>query len=132
MVRLRDTPIDSSIVAAIGGIIIAVIGAYGLSLTLGTADRSIMDLLEVTLGTLFGLIIIAASIMLFLDSDRHVLWSVIIIIFSIASWYGTSGGFIAGFSMGFIGGMMGYSWKKPKGKTPESANRNADNSGESS
>lgn len=114
MVQLRETPLDSSIVAGIGGLIIMVIGAYGLIVTFGVADRSPMDLLEVTLGTIWGAIIIAASILLFLNSNRHVLWSIIIIIFSLASWYGTSGGFLVGFSMAFIGGLMGYSWKEPR------------------
>lgn len=114
MTRLRDTPLDSAIVAGIGGLIIAVIGGLGLSITLGTPGSSISDYSEVILGTAWGIIIIAASIMLFLNSERHVLWSVIIIITSFASWYGTSGGFLIGFSMSLIGGFMGYSWKKPR------------------
>jgi hypothetical protein len=38
----------------------------------------------------------------------------LIIILSIASWYGTSGGLIIGFIIGVIGGFMTLSWHMPR------------------
>ncbi len=37
-------------------------------------------------------------------------------VFAIASWFGTLGGFVAGFTLGLIGGILGIIWS-PESKT---------------
>jgi len=49
--------------------------------------------------------------------EQHVTWSIIVIVFSILSWFGAAGGFIIGFILGLIGGILGLVWK-PKAPYP--------------
>ena len=110
-VQIRDRNLDASIVAGIGGLVILYVGLIGLRLVLFGGDTATVDLAEVIAGTLWGVLIIAFSSLMFLDLKRNRIYGIIIIILSFASWYGTSGGLFLGFVFALLGGIMGYAWK---------------------
>ncbi len=116
-VQIRDRNLDASIVAGIGGLVILYVGLIGLRLVVFGGDTASVDLAEVVAGTLWGVLIIAFSALMFLDLKRNRIYGIIIIILSFASWYGTSGGLFLGFVFALLGGIMGYAWK-PKVKEP--------------
>jgi hypothetical protein len=58
------------------------------------------------LGVIWGIIIIVGAAMLNSHPSDHVLWGVIILVFSIISWIGAVGGFFIGFLLGLIGGIL--------------------------
>ena len=117
-VQIRDRNLDASIVAGIGGLVILYVGLIGMRLVLFGGDTTTVDLAEVIAGTLWGVLIIAFSTLMFLDLKRNRIYGIIIIILSFASWYGTSGGLFLGFVFAFLGGIMGYVWK-PKPRNSE-------------
>lgn len=109
-VQIRDRNLDASIVAGIGGLVILYVGLIGLRLVLFGGDTASVDIAEVIAGTLWGVLIIAFSALMFLDLKRNRIYGIIIIILSFASWYGTSGGLFLGFVFALLGGIMGYAW----------------------
>ena len=122
--NLKESPLDSSVVSALGGIIIFLVGIIGLYILLKNGTYSSNDLLEVSLGTFWGMMILIFSTTLFLDRKRHVIYGALIIITATASWYGTSGGLFVGFLIALIGGIMGMAWKPPRHSNTASANPN--------
>ena len=62
----------------------------------------------------WGTGIIAVSILSLYYPGKHFMLGSLIILLSIASWYGTSGGLIIGFIIGVIGGFMTLSWHMPR------------------
>jgi|YelNatPaOPRAMG01_1025707.scaffolds.fasta_scaffold218897_1 hypothetical protein len=104
MARIEKSIIDSAVASAAAGFVIA-----GVGITI------------LVHGFIFGLIgiawgggIVAASIISLYYPNRHFLLGSLIIILSIASWYGTSGGLIIGFIIGVIGGFMTVTWHTPR------------------
>ena len=119
---LKESPLDSSIVSAVGGVIIFLVGIIGLYILLRNGSYSRVGLLEVSLGTFWGLMILVFSTTLYLDRKRHVVYCALIIIMATASWYGTSGGLFVGFLIALIGGIMGMAWKPPRPSNTAAAN----------
>lgn len=117
-IQIRDRNLDASVVAGVGGLVILYVGLIGLRLVLFGGDTAATDLTEVIAGTLWGILIITFSFLMFLDLKRNRIYGAAIIILSLASWYGTSGGLFIGFVLAFLGGIMGYAWK-PKPVKPE-------------
>ena len=62
-------------------------------------------------GIIFGIMIIAAAIMLYMNSERHELWGALIIVFSVLMLIGCMGGFGIGLIFGIIGGILAVLWK---------------------
>ena len=62
-------------------------------------------------GLFFGGIVIYSSIMLNSKPARHVIWGILIIIFSLLSVIGAWGGFGIGLVLGVIGGVLALSWQ---------------------
>ncbi|MHB1708950.1 MAG: DUF6114 domain-containing protein [Thermoplasmataceae archaeon] len=113
----NDKPVAAFVLSLIGGIfvllggiIIAVLGA-ALTFFIGGIG-GIYGLF----GIIFGIIIIVGSAMLYSNPDKHTLWGAIILVFSIVSWFGSYGGFVIGFLLGLIGGILAMVWK-PQTKT---------------
>lgn len=118
-VQIRDRNLDASIVAGIGGAVILYVGLIGLRLVLFGGDTAAQDISEVVAGTVWGILILIFSALMFLDLKRNRTYGVAIIILSFASWYGTSGGLFLGFVFAFLGGIMGYVWKPKPAPMPE-------------
>jgi hypothetical protein len=110
-IQFRNRNLDAAVVSAAGGIIILYVGLIGLKLVLFGGDTAASDLSEVIAGTLWGILIIIFSALLFLDNKRSKIYGSAIMVLSIASWYGTSGGLFIGFVITLLGGIMGFVWK---------------------
>jgi len=100
MARIERTIVDSGIASAAAGAIIAGVGVTIL----------VHGFIFGLVGVAWGGGIIAASILSLYYPGRHALLGALIIVFSISSWYGTSGGLIIGFIIGVIGGFMTLTW----------------------
>ena len=109
--QYRNRNLDAAVVSAIGGIIILYVGLVGLKLVFLGGDTAVSDLAEVIAGTLWGILIMVFSALLFLDNGRSRIYGAAIILLSFASWYGTSGGLFVGFVITLLGGIMGFVWK---------------------
>lgn len=93
------------IMVLLGGLLLSVVG-FVVTIPFGGVG-GIIGLL----GVFWGLIMILSSFFMFAWPDQHSIWSAIIIVVSVFSWYGAIGGFILGFLLGIIGGILGVIWK---------------------
>ena len=89
----------------IGGLVISPIGAaftffaFGVGAVLGIG------------GIIFGILIIVFASLLNAHPEQHVTYGILILVFSIISWFGAFGGFFIGFLLGLIGGILAITWK---------------------
>jgi len=56
--------------------------------------------------------------MLWYSPRNHLVWSLVILIASILSWFGSFEGLIIGFILGLMGGILGRLWQPNRLKTP--------------
>jgi Family of unknown function (DUF6114) len=77
---------------AIPGFVSGIIGAVG------------------SFGLASGIIVLLSGILLRTSTSNRTTWGVLIIVFSVVSFFGT-GGFIIGAILGIIGGIMALTWK---------------------
>ena len=61
-------------------------------------------------GLISGIIVLVSSIMLLTGSGQVRTWSVLILVFSVVSFFGT-GGFVVGAVLGIVGGALVLKWK---------------------
>ena len=67
------------------------------------------------LGIVFGVIVIVASVMLYLNPNQRQLWGALIIAFSVISVMSCMGGMGIGLILGIIGGVLAILWKPSSG-----------------
>ena len=120
-IQFRNRNLDAAIVSAAGGIIILYVGIIGIKLALLGGDTAASDLAEVIAGTLWGVLILVFSALLFFDNRRSRIYGSAIIVLSFASWYGTAGGLFIGFVVVLLGGIMGFVWKPKMAALPKAA-----------
>ncbi len=63
-------------------------------------------------GLISGLVVLGSGIMLRIHPEQSTVFGVLILVFSVLSFFG-SGGFVIGAILGIIGGIMTLSWKRP-------------------
>ena len=63
-------------------------------------------------GLISGLIVLGSGVMLRIYPNQSVLFGVLILIFSVLSFFGT-GGFVIGAILGIVGGIMTLRWRRP-------------------
>lgn len=68
-----------------------------------------------TFGLVSGIIVLLSGIMLRTSPSERSVWGVLILVFSVLSFFGF-GGFIIGAILGIVGGIMALTWK-PKPST---------------
>ena len=88
----------------LGGFIMAAIGAVVSFFAFGVG--AIYGLL----GIIWGVIILFSAINLRSHPEQRMTWGVIILIFSIVSWFGGLGGLLIGFLLGLLGGILALTW----------------------
>ncbi len=64
------------------------------------------------LGLISGLIVLGSGVMLRINPRQSVVFGVLILVFSVVSFFGF-GGFVAGAVLGIIGGIMTLRWRRP-------------------
>ncbi len=111
-IMAEDKPTAAFVLSLIGGIFVllvgifeAVVGAYFLAF-LGAVGAVVLFL-----GVVWGLLMIVGAVMMYVKPEQHTVWGIIVVVFSIVSWYPTLGGFFIGFILGLIGGILGLTFK---------------------
>jgi hypothetical protein len=108
----KEAPTAAFGLALAGGIIIVLAGLVvmlvGALVTLFVAGvGGIFGLI----GVIWGILIIAFASLLRSRPEQHVGYGVAIVIFAILSWVGAFGGFVIGFILALIGGILAIVWK---------------------
>ncbi len=98
----------------LGGAFIAFVGSIfsGLGGLSGAGVGGAVTAVGIV-GIIFGIIIILGGIMINSNPKSHTMWGVIIIILSILSWITAAGGFVIGFILALIGGILAITFKPP-------------------
>jgi hypothetical protein len=68
-------------------------------------------------GVVSGLIVFGSGVMLRVKPEQSAVWGLLMLIFSVLSFFGT-GGFIIGAILGIIGGVMTLRWRRPAASAP--------------
>jgi len=97
----------SGIFVILGGIIVMAISTLMTMFALGIGG------IYGVLGIIWGIIIIVGTMRLKSNPNNHVSWGVIILVFSIISWFGAAGGLFIGFILGLVGGILAITWHPP-------------------
>jgi hypothetical protein len=62
-------------------------------------------------GVLLGIILLYSAVKLNANPSEHVAWGAVIILFSVVSLILVGGGFILGFILGLVGGILAIAWR---------------------
>ena len=103
--------------SVVSGAIMLYIATYSIFILKKLDITVISELVEVWAGLAWGILIVLLGIMLYFDRPHHIAYGIGIMVFSIASIYGTNGGELIGLVLGFIAGIMAIEWKPKKAKT---------------
>src|SRR2546426_11214966 len=96
----------------LGGLVFAFAGSLISSLNVtGTGNAGDIVTVLGILGLIFGLVIIVGSFMMYSKPTSHTMWGVIILVLSLVSWVTSLGGFVIGFLLALIGGILGIVFK---------------------
>ena len=91
----------------LAGIVVAVIGAALTSFFFGIGG------LFGILGVVWGAGIVYCAVRLNSSPEQHTTYGVLIILFSVFSWVGAFGGFVLGFLLALLGGILALVWSPP-------------------
>jgi len=118
---MADKPTTAFVLSLIGGIFIILGGLVymvvfsilgGLFSFLGFAGLGIGLVALGALGLIWGILVIVGATMMNSGNPARVrTGSILVLIFSILSWFGAIGGFFLGFLLGLIGAILGLAWK---------------------
>jgi hypothetical protein len=116
----RAYPTAAFILSLIGGVFILLAGIYTAAIYafVGSAlfdffpgfGALLIGLAAVAL--VFGVIIIVGAVMMRANPESARMWGVVILLLSIFSWIG-GGGFIIGFILALVGGILAIAWHPP-------------------
>jgi hypothetical protein len=105
----------------IGGLIYAVIFSFvgGVLDFFGFGGLGAMAMIIGVLGIVWGILVLVGAIMMNSDDKGKVrTGAVLVLIFSILSWFGAAGGLFIGFLLGLIGSILGLTWNPPRYEGP--------------
>jgi hypothetical protein len=110
-----------SIFIIIGGLIYAVIFSIigGVFDFIGFGGLGAMAMIIGVLGIVWGILTLVGAIMMNSeDKGRVRTGAILVLIFSILSWFGAAGGIFIGFLLGLIGSILGLTWNPSRYETP--------------
>jgi hypothetical protein len=109
---IAAAPTVAYVLSLIAGVLVVLNGLLliGVEATLGIAVFG-GGLVFGIIGILLGVIIIYAAVRLNAQPVEHVSWGAVIIVFSAVSLVLVGGGFILGFILGLIGGILAIAWR---------------------
>lgn len=111
---MAERPTAAFVLSLIGGVIVLCVGII-ISLA-GALISSIVGLgglgaILGVFGIICGILMVVGAAMLYSRPQQHRMWSAIVLVFSILSWFGAAGGLFIGLILGLIGGILGIIWK---------------------
>lgn len=113
---ITERPTAAVVLAIIGGIFILLgglaeiaLGAFAASFTFGLFGGTLIAFGAV--GALLGILIVVFAILLSIHPQQHTLYGVLILVFSIISLSSFFGGFVLGFILALIGGILALTFK---------------------
>lgn len=123
---MSEKPTAAFVLSLIGGIFImlagivvaavaAILGAttWALIPGIGATIGGLVIALG-TLGLIFGILIIIGAIQINTGEPGRVrTWSIVIIVLSVLSLFVCGGGFVIGFVLALVGGILGLVWSPP-------------------
>jgi hypothetical protein len=110
-----------SIFIIIGGLIYAVIFSIigGVFDFIGLGGLGAMAMIIGVLGIVWGIITLVGAIMMNSEDKGKVrTGAILVLIFSILSWFGAAGGLFIGFLLGLIGSILGLTWNPSRYEAP--------------
>jgi hypothetical protein len=112
----HDKPTAAMVLAIIGGVFILLGGISELilasaitALSFGVIGGSLV--VGGSIGAVLGILIIVMAALLYANTSNHVIFGVLIIVFSVISLTSFLGGFVLGFILALIGGILAITWK---------------------
>lgn len=100
----------------LGGLATAAVAAFlsGTFTLAGMGDFGIGFAVLGVLGLVWGIITLVGAIMMnSTDKSKVRTGSILVLVFSIISWFGSFGGFFIGFLLCLIGAILGLTWNPP-------------------
>src|SRR5881296_3838202 len=116
---MAEKPTAAFVLSLIGGIFIllgaivvmALASVIGSLMLIGGGDPALAYIYG-AVGLIFAILVLVGAIMLWTKPQQHVMWGVVVLLFSLFSII-TTGGFFIGLILGLIGGILGIAWKPP-------------------
>ena len=111
---MTSKPTTAFALSLVGGIFVLL---GGLSVMMLGAILSFLPILGKgfalvgDIGALCGVVMLVGGALMYVMPDRHLIWGILVLVFSILSWVGAIGGFAIGFLLGLVGGILGIVWK---------------------
>ena len=121
---MYDRPVNAFILSFLGSLFVLFGAILGFVFAPNFSYISGLSAALTGVVAIIGVMILAASVMLYLSPDLHVAWGVTILVFSVASFlsvYSGLAGFglgIAGMVLGIVGGALAIGWT-PGGNWPK-------------
>src|SRR5207244_10929327 len=114
---MAEKPTAAFVLALIGGIFIllgaivvmALASVIGSLMLIGGGDSNLAFLYGVV-GLILAMLVLVGAVMLWMKPQQHVMWGVVVLLFSLFSII-TTGGVFIGLILGLIGVILGFAWK---------------------
>jgi Family of unknown function (DUF6114) len=116
---MAEKPTAAFVLSLIGGIfillgaivVLALASMLGGLMIIGGADPALAYIYG-AVGLIFAILVLVGAVMIWMKPQQHVVWGVVVLLFSLFSII-TTGGFFIGLILGLIGGILGIVWKPP-------------------
>jgi len=110
----EEKPTAPFVLSLIAGILILLVGLF-LSLTSGVPSYyypfwAFTAFWFLIFGMVTGVIVIVGAVMMYSQPKQHLVWGIIVLVFSILSVL-SAGGLIIGLILGIVGGALGIAWR---------------------
>ena len=118
---MANKPTAAFVLGLIGGILVLLVAAYvlyvisvvtsiasGYGISVGGFFGAVTWYFY--LGLVMGLLMIVSAVMLYAKPQQHVIWGVLLLVFSLVSII-SGGGFVIGLILGLVGGILGIVFK---------------------
>src|SRR2546427_8968024 len=121
---MAEKPTAALVLSLIGGIFIllgaivvmALASVIGSLMLIGGGDPNLAYLYG-AVGLIFAILVLVGAVMLWMKPQQHVMWGVVVLLFSLFSII-TAGGFFIGLILGLIGGVLGVALQAPATTAP--------------
>ncbi len=113
---MAEKPTAGFVLSLIGGIFILLGGLLWISVgaiigALGLGDFGLGPTLLGAVGVIMALLVMIGGVMMYMRPQQHLMWGVIVLVFTLVSVPFSFFGLLIGFILGLIGGILGIVFK---------------------